>query len=106
METVREVLERFNLNIDLSEELLNLEVRGGYKTYEIEYFDDTVSDDDVKYIFTSDRQFKENNSYFTLLEIYSSGKNSVVGDYITPDLDMPPLGQIYDYQGNPGPIVD
>ena len=58
METVREVLERFNLNIDLSEELLNLEVRGGYKTYEIEYFDDAVSDDDVKYIFTSDRQFK------------------------------------------------
>jgi len=57
METVREVLERFNLNIDLSEELLNLEVRGGYKTYEIEYFDDAVSDDDVKYIFTSDRQF-------------------------------------------------
>lgn len=30
METVREVLKRFNLNINLSDELLNLKVRGGY----------------------------------------------------------------------------
>ena len=100
METVREVLERFNLNIDLSEELLNLEVRGGYKTYEIEYFDDAVSDDDVKYIFTSDRQYDDGFEYFAIMEIYSSGKNATVGDYIAPELNMPPMGQIFDYQGN------
>ena len=53
METVKEVLKRFNLDIDLFEGLLNLEVRGGYNTYEIEYFEDAVSDDDVKYIVDS-----------------------------------------------------
>ncbi len=105
METVREVLKRFNLNIDLSDELLNLKVRGGYKTYEIEYFDDAVSDDDVKYVFISDRQIHDNGSYIASMEITSFGKMATVGDYIQPNLDMPPIGQIYDYQGNPGRII-
>jgi hypothetical protein len=102
METVKEVLKRFNLNIDLSEELLNLEVRGGYKTYETEYFDDG----DVRYIFSSDRQFKDNDSYFTSMLIYSSGENSTVGDYIRPELDMPPIGYIYNNQGIAVRMVD
>ena len=106
METVKEVLKRFNLDIDLFEGLLNLEVRGGYNTYEIEYFEDAVSDDDVQYIFTSDRQSDDNGfEYFAIMEIDSFGENATVGDYIAPELDMPPMGQIFDYQGNPGPKI-
>lgn len=39
------------------------------------------------------------------MEITSFGKMATVGDYIQPNLDMPPIGQIYDYQGNPGRII-
>ena len=94
METVREVLKRFNLSLDLTPELLSIEVEGGYNRYEVEEYDNEDNeniDDAIKYIFISDYSFE----YIALLVICVSDENCSVGDFIQPDYDKPGMGSIY-----------
>ncbi|MDD5959644.1 MAG: hypothetical protein PUC09_03250 [Methanobrevibacter wolinii] len=86
METVGEVLKRFNLSLDLTPELLSLEVKGGYNKYEIE--EDEDLDEVIHYSFTSDYQRRKSYNgerymeYIALLIITVSDEDCLVKDYI------------------------
>ena len=104
METVSEVLKRFNLSLDLPPEFLSIEVEGGYNRYEIEESDDEEDEDIreyIKYIFTSDYQRKKSYNgecyieYIALLEITVSDENCSVGDCMQLAPGLPTRGCIY-----------
>lgn len=105
METIREVLKRFGLDIDLTDEVLDLEVRGGYTRYEIEQYDE-YDDENVGYFFISDRQSDDNGfEFIATLQISPKQPHETVWDCIQPDLNKPCLGKSYDAHGRPGPIT-
>ena len=109
METISEVLKRFNLSLDLTPELLSLEFEGGYNRYEIEESDDEEDEDIreyIKYIFTSDYQRKKSYNgeryieYIALLVIFVSDEDCSVGDLIQLAPGLPGVGYIYNSNGD------
>ncbi|WP_042707137.1 hypothetical protein [Methanobrevibacter wolinii] len=108
METISEVLKRFNLSLDLTPELLSLEVEGGYNKYEIEEYSDEEDEDFnevIKYIFTFDyqrRKLEHSGKYFeyiALLVIFVSDEDCSVGDLIQLAPGLPGVG-IYNSNGD------
>ncbi|WP_156929601.1 hypothetical protein [Methanobrevibacter wolinii] len=108
METVSEVLKRFNLSLDLTPELLSLEVKGGYNKYEIDEDDDEDEyiNKSIAYIFTSDYQKDKDNTddpndeYIALLIISVSEDDCSVADLIQPAPGRPGMGYIYNSNGD------
>ena len=109
METVSEVLKRFNLSLDLPPEFLSIEFEGGYNRYEIEESYDEEDEDIreyIKYIFTSDYQRKKSYNgeryieYIALLVIFVSEDYCSVSDLVQLAPGLPSVGYIYNSNGD------